>query len=262
MDKLNLIQKLIEVRKEVKYLTKEKQMQSGQKYNYVGAEDVYCSVRTKMDEIGVYLKTEILDASVTHGANNNGSATYFTEVKMQMTWINADDPEDTLVSEWYAQGTDTAGEKGVGKALTYGGKYFIMSQFQIATGKDDPDGIAPPDTQAKQLPKQTIQPQQTQQSQPAPQPVEEKTVIDGTVITGMVKALAKSEGKERDDVIAFLKTSKLDDVAHVILLDELDEANDKDSLSNVYTIINSVSMTSKQRQALTAAFVKKRSSIK
>jgi len=106
------------------------------------------------------------------------------------------------------------------------------------------------------------QPQQTQQSQPAPQPVEEKTTIDGTVITGMVKALAKSEGKDRDDIIAFLKTSKLDDVAHVILLDELDEANDKDSLSNAYTIINSVSMTSKQRQSLTAAFVKKRSSIK
>ncbi|MNP04955.1 ERF superfamily protein [compost metagenome] len=40
---------------------------------------------------------------------------------------------------WYSQGVDIAGEKGVGKALTYGEKYFILKFFNIPTDKDDPD---------------------------------------------------------------------------------------------------------------------------
>jgi hypothetical protein len=42
---------------------------------------------------------------------------------------------------FYAQGVDIAGEKGVGKALTYGEKYFLLKTFNIATDKDDPDAF-------------------------------------------------------------------------------------------------------------------------
>jgi len=40
---------------------------------------------------------------------------------------------------FYSQGVDLAGEKGVGKALTYAEKYFFMKYFHVPTGKDDPD---------------------------------------------------------------------------------------------------------------------------
>lgn len=42
---------------------------------------------------------------------------------------------------FYAQGIDTEGEKGVGKALTYAEKYFLLKQFNIATDTDDPDSF-------------------------------------------------------------------------------------------------------------------------
>src|SRR5690606_10249645 len=44
-------------------------------------------------------------------------------------------------SSWYGQGIDIAGEKGVGKALTYAEKYYLLKTFNIATDKDDPDSF-------------------------------------------------------------------------------------------------------------------------
>ena len=64
-------------------------------------------------------------------SNKKGALVYFTELIMTMTWINSDNPEETIECPWYAQGVDTAGEKGVGKALTYGEKYFLLKFFNI-----------------------------------------------------------------------------------------------------------------------------------
>ncbi|MNI49325.1 ERF superfamily protein [compost metagenome] len=69
------------------------------------------------------------------------TTTYFTELKLTMTWVNADDPSEIVECPWYSQGVDIAGEKGVGKALTYGEKYFILKFFNIPTDNDDPDAF-------------------------------------------------------------------------------------------------------------------------
>lgn len=65
----------------------------------------------------------------------------FTEIEMEYTWVNAEDPKETILVKWYSQGLDF-GEKGVGKALTYGEKYVILKTLQIPTDKDDPDAFA------------------------------------------------------------------------------------------------------------------------
>lgn len=147
MTELNIYQKLIEVRKAVPYLKKEAQ---GKQYNYTGSSQVLASVREKMDELGLLLipritgkeikesQIEFKDAS---GNVTKRTTTYFTELIMTMTWVNADKPDETIECPWYGQGVDIAGEKGVGKALTYAEKYFILKQFNIATDKDDPDAF-------------------------------------------------------------------------------------------------------------------------
>ena len=55
-----------------------------------------------------------------------------------MTWHDVESGERMEVP-WYAQGVDLAGEKGVGKALTYAEKYFLLKFFHVPTKKDDPD---------------------------------------------------------------------------------------------------------------------------
>ena len=137
---LNVYQRLAEVRKAVPYLKKE---QKGAQYQYVGSSDVLGSLHAKINEVGLMLIPEIVGHLVTSSertnAKGNISSEYFTELEMTMTWVNVDDPSDTVKVSWYAQGVDLAGEKGVGKALTYGEKYFLLKFFNIATDKDDPD---------------------------------------------------------------------------------------------------------------------------
>ncbi|NEU27060.1 ERF family protein [Paenibacillus ottowii] len=144
---MNIYQKLIEVRKEVPYIQKA---DKGSQYQYTGSSRVLASLKTKMDELGLLLVPSItkptLHESPIEYKDDKGNVTkrtttYFTELEMTMTWINADDPKEQISVPWYGQGVDIAGEKGVGKALTYAEKYFMLKFFNIATDKDDPDSF-------------------------------------------------------------------------------------------------------------------------
>ena len=146
MTNLNIYQKLIEVRKSVPYLKKESQ---GHQYQYTGSSQVLSSVRAKMDELGLLLTTKVIGHNLlTETVENKDkydnlkkTTTYFTELDIEFTWINVENPEEIITIPFYGQGVDIAGEKGVGKALTYAEKYFLLKQFNIATDKDDPDAF-------------------------------------------------------------------------------------------------------------------------
>jgi hypothetical protein len=133
---VNIYQKLIEVRKVVPYLQKESE---GHQYKYVGSSQVLAAVRLKMDELGLLLIPKII-TPILHEKTANNAKENLTELVMEFTWVNAEKPDEQIVIPWYGQGLDT-GEKGVGKALTYAEKYFLLKQFNIATDKDDPDAF-------------------------------------------------------------------------------------------------------------------------
>jgi hypothetical protein len=134
---VNIYEKLIEVRKAVPYLQKEAK---GHQYNYVSSSQVLSAVRRRMDEVGLMLLPTITKTNVI--AENDGKrTTYFTELWIDFAWVNAEKPDETVKSSWYGQGIDIAGEKGVGKALTYAEKYYLLKTFNIATDKDDPDSF-------------------------------------------------------------------------------------------------------------------------
>jgi len=140
---MNIYQKLIEVRKTVQYLKKENK---GNQYSYVSSSQTLASVKTKMDELGLVLIPKVIGKEVHESTveweekqRPKRQTTYFTELIMEYTWVNADAPEETIVCPWYGQGVDIAGEKGVGKAMTYAEKYFMLKFFNIPTDKDDPD---------------------------------------------------------------------------------------------------------------------------
>lgn len=144
---MNIYQKLIEVRKMVPYLQKG---DTGAQYSYTGSSRVLAAVVEKMNEVGLLLIPSVTGHKLSESpiefkdANGNvtkRTTTYFTELEMTMTWVNAEKPDEQIVSSWYGQGVDIAGEKGVGKALTYAEKYFMLKFFNIATDKDDPDAF-------------------------------------------------------------------------------------------------------------------------
>ncbi|MCJ8184782.1 ERF family protein [Lactiplantibacillus pentosus] len=130
--------KLQHIHEKVRYI--QKSSQSSQ-YTYASSSDVIGQIHTLMDEEKLILKPEIVGHTLQSSANKRGAAVYFTELELSMTWINTENPEERISSQWYAQGIDTAGEKGVGKALTYGEKYFLLKFFNIATDDADPDSF-------------------------------------------------------------------------------------------------------------------------
>lgn len=192
---MNIYQKLVEVRKAVPYLKKEAQ---GKQYNYTGSSQVLASVRAKMDDLGLLLIPKIVGKKVSEsvieykddkGNPTKRTTTYFTELDMVMTWVNAEKPDEIIECPWYGQGVDIAGEKGVGKALTYAEKYFILKQFNIATDKDDPDSF-----------------QHKAETYSKPDPISD---ADKLALENKVKQFAALRDKTDEDVYKALKISDI-----------------------------------------------------
>ena len=170
---MNLHEKLIEVRKVVPYLQKENK---GSQYQYVSSSQVLSNCKQKMDELKILLVPMVTGHKVSespieqHDKDGNvfkRTTTYFTELDMTMTWVNAEKPDETISCPWYGQGVDIAGEKGVGKAMTYAEKYFMLKFFNIPTDKDDPDSFQDKiDTKEQKKDQPQKQPQKPPQSAP------------------------------------------------------------------------------------------------
>jgi len=134
---MNLYEKLIEIRKEVPYLKKNNK---GYNFDFVSSSQTLGSLRSKMDELGVLLIPRVEKWEIRDHTTAKGKHEYFTILNMVFTWLNAEKPEETISCPWIGQGLDD-GEKGVGKALTYSEKYFMLKFFNIATDRDDPDSF-------------------------------------------------------------------------------------------------------------------------
>ena len=134
---MNLLEKLLVMQESVETLTKDGENKSD-KYNYVSSDMVLNTLRPKMNELKLLLIPEILSARLREGQTKSGTTRYMTELDVSFVWVDCETGERMAVP-FYSQGVDLAGEKGVGKALTYSEKYFLMKFFHIGTSKDDPD---------------------------------------------------------------------------------------------------------------------------
>jgi hypothetical protein len=141
---MNIYQKLIEVRKSVPYLKKDN---AGFQFKYVSSSQTLGSLREAMDEQGLLLIPRVISTEVRDHTTRKGDHEYFSIFNMTFTWVNAEKPEETIECSWCGHGLDD-GEKGVGKALTYSEKYFLLKFFNIATDKDDPDSLQKQETKA------------------------------------------------------------------------------------------------------------------
>ena len=137
---MKLLEKLLFIQDSIGKFVKDNTVGEGkQAYQAVSSEQVLEIVRPLMNEMKLLLIPQTNNANVITGTTSSGTARYLTELYMTMTWVDVESGEERSVP-WYAQGVDLAGEKGVGKANTYGEKYFFMKFFHVPTPKDDPDG--------------------------------------------------------------------------------------------------------------------------
>lgn len=112
----------------------------GNSYEYVSGSKVLDAVRPRMDELGLLLVQEVEDIRnerVDYSTRNGAKSEMFTSVSMVFTWIDTESGEKLPVR--FAANGCNGWDKGLGSALTYGERYFLLKFFHIATDEDDVD---------------------------------------------------------------------------------------------------------------------------
>lgn len=126
----NIYQRLHAVMTEVDYVQKTHKIAFGQDdkkgYKVVTHDAVTAKVRPILVKHGVVYLPQNLD--VAQSGNR-------TEVRLDVTFINIDRPEDRIAVPTVGYGIDT-GDKGPGKAVSYAVKYALLKALGLETGED------------------------------------------------------------------------------------------------------------------------------
>ncbi|TDL39425.1 single-stranded DNA-binding protein [Macrococcoides bohemicum] len=137
--KLNLFQKIADVKKSIEGFTKDTK---GFNYNYVSGSQVLHSIRAKMEEHNLLFIPRIENAEykeIEVLVKGQKKPNILVAVTLTYTWIDADNPADKFEIPFYAIGHQDDASKALGTALTYSERYLLMKQFNIPTDEDDAD---------------------------------------------------------------------------------------------------------------------------
>ena len=133
----NIYQKLLAIQKQVKGLSKDKKSHN---YDYVTGNKLLSFIKPLMDEQGLILKQEILDIENTrqdYKTKYAEKSEILSKVMMKFTWVDCETGEKD--ENMFGANGQNDWEKGLGSALTYGERYFLLKFFHIATDEDDID---------------------------------------------------------------------------------------------------------------------------
>lgn len=134
---MNIYKKLHEIQKKVKGLSKNNKSHN---YEYVSGNKLLSFIKPLMDEHKLILKQEVLSIDNTrqdYDTKYSKKSEILSKVMMQFTWIDVETGEKD-VNSFGANGQNDW-EKGLGSALTYAERYFLLKYFHIATDEDDID---------------------------------------------------------------------------------------------------------------------------
>ena len=138
------------------------------RYNYVSGAKLLGVIRPLMDKLGLILTQEVVDIKnepITYMTRNGEKTEMFTTVHIRFTWVDTDDGSQ-MVNEFFANGMN-AWDKGLGSALTYAERYYLMKTFHIATDEDDVDALVKEEAINSQ-PSQAVQARRVAAKRPAP----------------------------------------------------------------------------------------------
>jgi len=114
---------------------------TGHGYQYLNGEKLLDHIKPLMNEHQLLLKQEVLsidnerqDYTLNSGKNKSE---ILSKVMMRFTWIDAETGEKD--ESLFGANGQNDWDKGVGSALTYGERYFLLKYFHISTDEDDVD---------------------------------------------------------------------------------------------------------------------------
>lgn len=143
--KLNLYQKLVEIRKSIDVFKKDTQ---GFGYSYVSGSQVLGKIKNKMDELQILLIPEVLNQKHEtfdykvwdkKEQREKDKTDFIVTADMNYIWVNAENPEEKIEIPWQTMGQQDDISKAFGSGLTYSERYFLLKFFGVPTDEEDPD---------------------------------------------------------------------------------------------------------------------------
>lgn len=139
---MSIYKKLLTIQKQVIGLAKN---QKSNNYQYVDGTKVIDHIKPIMNDLGLILKQEILSIDNERMDYKTGIGTQYekskseilSKVMMRFTWIDCETGEKD--ENLFGANGQNDWEKGLGSALTYAERYFLLKFFHIATDADDID---------------------------------------------------------------------------------------------------------------------------
>ena len=135
---MQLYQKLHDIQKQVIGLAKDK---NGNNYQYVTGTKVLEFIKPLMNKHGIILKQEVLSIENTRmdyaTKSNPNKSEVLSKVMQKFTWVDCETGEKD--ENLFGANGQNDWDKGVGSALTYAERYFLLKYFHIATDEDDID---------------------------------------------------------------------------------------------------------------------------
>lgn len=140
---LNLYQKLAKIRMIADVAAKDKR---GFNYSYADITQILAKVTAGMNKYGVSLipgivhesfdvqKVELRNTKVNKKGEiyEDVSTEMLVSADMEFTWVNNDDPSETIIVPWVMTGSQSDPSQATGSGLTYCTRYFLTNYFQIA----------------------------------------------------------------------------------------------------------------------------------
>lgn len=162
----NIYQRLLSVM-EIVAKVKKGGMNKFHNYPYVRVEDAIEALRKPTIESGIFIQTSVVEYSHEIGkttktdgkGNTTESTSIFANVILEVSFINADNPDDRFVVRYPGTGIDTQ-DKGCGKAITSAYKTMLLKVFCIESSDDieqDDIGFTRTQHQKAHNPQRTVQ---------------------------------------------------------------------------------------------------------
>lgn len=139
-NQLNIYQRINKVMKSVAYVQKDANVQG---YKAVTHDQVTAALRSALVDNGVIITPKVVESRTVDTGNKTSSGRIFIryEARIDVSFVNVDDPKDLLIVTTEAHAEDT-GDKAPGKALSYAVKYAMLKTFSLETGENDESRVA------------------------------------------------------------------------------------------------------------------------
>ena len=134
-ERLNIYQRINEVRKKVDYIRKDKKVEG---YQAVTHDAVTSELRGELIKQGIVVVPRLISSTFKPSGTTTakGIAWMIYEGWYEIDFVNMDNPTEKVTVPLEAHALDY-GDKAPGKATSYATKYAMLKLFSIETGESD-----------------------------------------------------------------------------------------------------------------------------